>query len=309
MSLEPVLTRIAQIDTLLADPSTVARATASGAAPNTPTAATATTASVAAAATPQTTTSGSAPSPSSFASLLESVLSPEESATASILNPDDSSASDSDPLASNATSTSTALENALTSTSQQSGTASTAATASPLSGLLAALGGGAGTSATAFPSATATTATTAGNPTIVGIAETQVGQQEVPLGSNNGPAVAEYRSAVAGATPGEPWCAQFASWVARQAGVPIGPNGEGLSAVSQVWSWAQQTGRAIPNGPGVVPAPGDLIVFGDEHVGIVSGVLPNGDIETVEGNFDNRVVNNIRGPGEATGYVSMSPSA
>jgi hypothetical protein len=81
--------------------------------------------------------------------------------------------------------------------------------------------------------------------------------------------------------------------------------GQGFSSVADVWSWAQQTGRAIPNGPGVVPAPGDLIVFGDEHVGIVTAVQPNGDIDTVEGNYDNQVVNNVRGPNEATGYVNM----
>jgi hypothetical protein len=73
-----------------------------------------------------------------------------------------------------------------------------------------------------------------------------------------------------------------------------------------VWSWAQSSGRAIVNGPGVVPQPGDLIVFGDEHVGIVKDVLPNGDIQTIEGNYENKVSANIRTPTEATGYVNMS---
>jgi hypothetical protein len=44
----------------------------------------------------------------------------------------------------------------------------------------------------------------------------------------------------------------------------------------------------VVNGPGVVPRPGDLIVFGDEHVGIVRDVLPNGQIQTIEGNFETR---------------------
>ena len=81
--------------------------------------------------------------------------------------------------------------------------------------------------------------------------------------------------------------------------------GQGFGAVSQIWSWAQEHGRAITNGPGVVPKPGDLIVFGDEHVGIVDQVLPNGDIETIEGNYSNQVSQVIRSPTEATGYVSM----
>ena len=73
----------------------------------------------------------------------------------------------------------------------------------------------------------------------------------------------------------------------------------------EIWSWAQSAGRAIANGPGVVPRPGDLIVFGDEHVGIVRDVLPNGQIQTIEGNYENKVAANVRSPSEATGYVEM----
>ncbi len=141
---------------------------------------------------------------------------------------------------------------------------------------------------------------------IVAIAESQLGQTEQPPGSNESPAIAEYRTATAGAVPGAPWCAYFASWVARQAGEPIGEAGQGAGAVSEVWSWAESSGRAIPNGPGVVPQPGDLIVFGDEHVGIVRDVLPNGQIQTIEGNYENKVSANVRSPTEATGYVDMN---
>jgi CHAP domain len=141
---------------------------------------------------------------------------------------------------------------------------------------------------------------------IVAIAESQLGQTEQPPGSNESPAIAQYRTATAGAVPGAPWCAYFASWVASQAGEPIGSQGQGAGAVADVWSWAQSTGRAIANGPGVVPQPGDLIVFGDEHVGIVRDVLPNGQIQTIEGNYENKVAANVRSPTEATGYVNMS---
>lgn len=140
---------------------------------------------------------------------------------------------------------------------------------------------------------------------IVAIAETQIGQAEQPPGSNESPAIAQYRDATAGAVPGAPWCAYFASWAAQQAGEPLGPQGQGLGSVSDIWSWAQSSGRAIPNGPGVVPQPGDLIVFGDSHVGIVKEVLPSGQIATIEGNYENKVAANVRSPGEATGYVSL----
>jgi hypothetical protein len=148
-------------------------------------------------------------------------------------------------------------------------------------------------------------ATAGVGPRIAAIAESQVGQAEQPPGSNESPAIATYRGATAGAVPGAPWCAYFASWAARQAGAPLGPQGEGLGSVAQIASWAQSTGRAIPNGPGVAPEPGDLILFGDEHVGIVKDVLPNGDIQTIEGNYENKVALNTRTSTEATSYVSM----
>ncbi len=166
-------------------------------------------------------------------------------------------------------------------------------------GALAGTSGLAGTTALASPTSTR-------GQQIVRIAESQLGQTEQPPGSNESPAIAMYRTATAGAIPGAPWCAYFASWAARQAGEPLGANGEGLGSVAQVWSWAQNTGRAISNGPGVTPQPGDLIVFGDEHVGIVRDVLPNGDIQTIEGNYENKVAANVRTPTEATGYVNMN---
>ncbi len=176
----------------------------------------------------------------------------------------------------------------------------TAGLATPASYLL-------GTSAGAPVSALGTPSSVGGlGEQIVRIAESQLGQTEQPPGANESPAIAMYRTATAGAIPGAPWCAYFASWAARQAGEPLGANGEGLGSVAQISSWAQSAGRAIPNGPGVVPQPGDLIVFGDEHVGIVREVLPNGDIATIEGNYENKVAANVRTPTEATSYVNMN---
>jgi CHAP domain len=159
---------------------------------------------------------------------------------------------------------------------------------------------------TLAPASTGLASGTSTGARIVAIAESQLGQAEQPPGSNESPAIEQYRTATAGAMPGAPWCAYFASWAARQAGAPLGAQGEGLGSVSEIWSWAQSTGRAIANGPGVVPQPGDLIVFGGEHVGIVKDVLPNGDIQTVEGNYENKVAQNVRTPSEATGYVNMN---
>jgi surface antigen len=138
---------------------------------------------------------------------------------------------------------------------------------------------------------------------IVAAAKSQLGATEQPPGSNDGPQIATYRSAVAGAQAGEPWCAYFASWAAAQAGEPIGSHGQGLGSVSAITNWASSTGRLLP--ASATPAPGDLILFGDQHVGIVKEVLPNGNIATIEGNYENKVSLNTRTPTEATGYVNM----
>ena len=113
-----------------------------------------------------------------------------------------------------------------------------------------------------------------------------------------------YRQATAGSGVG-PWCAYFASWAAQQAGTPLGDQGQGFGSVDALYAWAQRSGRALPNGPGVVPRPGDLIVF-HEHVGIVEGVLPDGRIQTIEGNSSDRVSRNVHGTSDAVGYVRMS---
>ena len=139
---------------------------------------------------------------------------------------------------------------------------------------------------------------------VVRIAEGEVGQAEQPPGSNDSPRIALYRSATAGSGVG-PWCAYFASWCARQAGMPLGDAGQGFGSVDALYAWAQRSGRAVANGPGVVPRPGDLIVL-HEHVGIVEGVLPDGRVETIEGNESNRVSRNLRAGTEAVGYVRMS---
>ena len=139
---------------------------------------------------------------------------------------------------------------------------------------------------------------------ILGAARGEVGQAEQPPGSNDSPRIAQYRSAVPGGPVG-PWCAYFVSWAAQQAGTPIGENGQGYAGVSQVWSWAQRTGRAVPNGPGVQPQPGDLIVWGGRHIGIVESVLPDGQVQTIEGNSSDQVARRTHPPGSATGYVRM----
>jgi hypothetical protein len=137
-------------------------------------------------------------------------------------------------------------------------------------------------------------------------AQAEVGVAEQPPGSNDGPRIAEYRAATAGSGVG-PWCAYFTSWCASQAGAPLGEVGQGFGSVDAVYAWAQRTGRAVPAGPGVSPSPGDLIVWGGRHIGIVESVDPDGSIHTIEGNSSNAVSRRTYGPdgGGATGYVRL----
>ncbi len=138
---------------------------------------------------------------------------------------------------------------------------------------------------------------------VLAAVQREVGVAEQPPGSNDAPRIAQYRQATAGSGVG-PWCAYFTSWAAREAGMPLGDNGQGFGRVDDVYAWAQRTGRAVPNGPGAVPRPGDLIVW-DEHIGVVEAVLPDGSVQTIEGNSSDQVSRRTHEAGSALGYVRM----
>ena len=138
---------------------------------------------------------------------------------------------------------------------------------------------------------------------LLAAAQREVGVAEQPPGSNDAPRIAQYRQATAGSGVG-PWCAYFTSWAAREAGMPLGESGQGFGSVDALNAWAQRAGRAVPNGPGVVPRPGDLIVW-DEHIGVVESVLPDGSVQTIEGNSSDQVSRRTHEAGSALGYVRM----
>jgi hypothetical protein len=136
------------------------------------------------------------------------------------------------------------------------------------------------------------------------IATGQLGQAEIPPGSNEGPAIAGYRAAVEGSYGGAPWCAYFVSWAAAQAGFPLGEEGQGYGAVEQIQDWGARTGRLLP--AGAIPQPGDIILYGGRHVGLVEAVNPDGSLTTIEGNYQHQVSRVHRSPSEATGFVRLT---
>jgi hypothetical protein len=117
---------------------------------------------------------------------------------------------------------------------------------------------------------------------IVKVAESQLGQGEHPEGTN---------CTIYG--PCEEWCSLFASWVWQHAGVPLpGPTADyGYSG--SLYTWVKEhAGHILPST--ATPAPGDTVFYGNgpsesDHVGIVAQVLPNREIVTIEGNYENKV--------------------
>jgi hypothetical protein len=85
--------------------------------------------------------------------------------------------------------------------------------------------------------------------------------------------------------PCEAWCALFATWVWRTAGVPV----PAYPFTGSIYSWAATHTRLLA--PSALPAPGDAVLFGtgpqstasSVHVGLVAQVWPDGAIITVEG--------------------------
>jgi CHAP domain len=181
---------------------------------------------------------------------------------------------------------------------------STALTATPANATFASLMGQSATGATGATALPATGGTPVGQ-AMVNLARQEVGVAEQPPGSNDSPRIAQYRQATAGSGVG-PWCAYFVSWAARNAGAPLGEQGQGFGSVEQVWSWAQRAGKAIPAGT-QPPQTGDLIVWGGRHIGMVESVDPDGSIHTIEGNSSDRVSQRTYGPdgGGATGFVRL----
>jgi hypothetical protein len=109
--------------------------------------------------------------------------------------------------------------------------------------------------------------------------------------------IKKYRQAVDG--PGwdvnrgpEEWCADFASWVWKDAGAAFGPNGTGEASTGNMIKQAKDMGSWKPDDP----QPGDMVLFdwgggrgtGDDqglvdHVAIVDRV-ENGKVYTIGGN-------------------------
>lgn len=130
--------------------------------------------------------------------------------------------------------------------------------------------------------------------------EYQKGVEEIPLGSNDSPDIARYRTATEGSGVG-PWCAYFTSYIARRAGFPIGPGGSGLGYVPTINSWSRSAGRFFSGRGKVKPEAGDLVLW-PQHIGIV--LRADGDrLITIEGNSSHRIMRRVRELSSTSGFV------
>ncbi|MEV4191260.1 peptidoglycan-binding protein [Streptomyces toxytricini] len=89
-----------------------------------------------------------------------------------------------------------------------------------------------------------------------------------------------------------PWCAAFAEWTWHQAGVSRVP--DHTLAARGIGKWGKDNGL-FHDRAGYTPKPGDLVIYGRPdggtpgHVGVVVAVHANGTIDTVDGNYSDKV--------------------
>lgn len=87
------------------------------------------------------------------------------------------------------------------------------------------------------------------------------------------------------------WCSDFLTWVWERAGVKIPI----LPFSGSVYEWGARHTKVLP--PTATPAPGDAVEFGtgpqepktSTHVAIVEQVFPNGEITTINGDYNHHV--------------------
>lgn len=173
----------------------------------------------------------------------------------------------------------------------------------PIAGVLAALllCATAGSASAALVEPPASEAAIAREIVTLARAELAKGVREMPMGSNNSPDITRYRSALT-RRRGGPWCAAFTSYLAAEAGAPLGLGGAGIDNVIVTYKWARAAHRLTST-----PRPGALILYrGLGHIGVVESVRGSA-LTTIEGNYSNRVLRRHVRRSEAQAFVRVYP--
>jgi hypothetical protein len=115
------------------------------------------------------------------------------------------------------------------------------------------------------------------------VAQSQIGTQEIPRGSNAGPQVELYLKSV-GLAKGYPWCMAFIYWCHQQVSQAQGLKNPLIKTGGVLRQYNEMPAKNKHSTPQV----GDVFIMdfgaGIGHTGFVLEVLPNGEIKTIEGN-------------------------
>jgi len=128
-------------------------------------------------------------------------------------------------------------------------------------------------------------------------AKTKVGVGESPPGSNRQEFGAWY------GFNGVPWCAIFATWCYDPIGSKAFARGSRFSYVGAVVAAARAGGRGLMITR--TPRPGDLVCWGDYHMGIYEGATVSG-FRSIEGNYADKVSRVTHGRGSGAVFVRVT---
>ncbi len=124
---------------------------------------------------------------------------------------------------------------------------------------------------------------------LVAIAATQIGVEEIPRGSNNGPFVNMYQDDNNGAHA-ESWCADFVCWCARRLIHERSPTPTIMPPRTSLAYGFGDWARTIPGAKVLLPGKtalqrNDIVEYTFSHVGIVQDFSPgSGLLHAIEGN-------------------------
>lgn len=142
------------------------------------------------------------------------------------------------------------------------------------------------------------------------MAITQIGVAEVPRGSNDGPQVRQYLAAVKLAA-GYAWCMAFVYWCAARAAADLHQVNPLLQTGGVLRQWNERPALRVTK-----PQSGDVFIIdfgkGVGHTGFVERVLPDGRLQTIEGNTNAdgsregyAVCRRVRDPKTIRGYLRI----
>lgn len=113
----------------------------------------------------------------------------------------------------------------------------------------------------------------------VNFARSRIGQYTESAGSNRGQQLDQLQARFG--MKGQPWCAMFTSVAVTRGGAPkVGRT----ASVAVVRQQALQGGGGYERGLKKTARAGDLMLFANDHIGLVESVNRDGSVNTIEGN-------------------------